>query len=105
MDTTFEVTFGVSLAIDSMQTYHFLRNAEPGERRPREEGNPILGARPSTAKLLAYELTAMTAHVVIARLLPRPYRRLWQVVWIGVEVYTIGRNCQTSGGFEVALPW
>lgn len=43
------------------------------------ERNPLIGKFPSTARLLASATAATVVHALTARILPRPYREVWQV--------------------------
>jgi len=50
------------------------------------EANPVLGRRPSRAKLWGLGMSAAVGHVVVARLLPRRARDVWQAAGISVEL-------------------
>jgi hypothetical protein len=86
-DTAFEVTYAVLHVADWRQTVDLVRN-----HPDRHETNPILGSHPSQAKVDGYFLAALGGHVLVARVLPMPYRRLWQCAWIGIEGTYVRRN-------------
>ncbi len=85
-DTALQASFTALVAIDWLQTRVALRE-------PRfVETNPLLGARPSAVRLNLATLGAVVAHAGIARLLPQPYRRIWQSIGIGIEVAVVAQN-------------
>src|SRR5512142_2553592 len=43
------------------------------------ERNPLIGRRPSTARVLTLATSAAVLHALTARILPRPYREGWQI--------------------------
>lgn len=53
------------------------------------ERNPILGVHPSQSKVGAYFVLTMSSHTAIAMLIPKPWRTVWQSVWVGVEIQTL----------------
>src|SRR5260370_29413479 len=56
------------------------------------ESNPVLGQHPSSKALHLYFGGTLLAHVLVAALLPRPWREPWQGVWTGVEGSTLAHN-------------
>ncbi len=96
-DTALELTYLAVQTVDWMQTRHFLREGST-------EANPILGERPTRGTLVAYNFAAMTLHAAVAYVLPRPWRTVWQCVWIGAEAWTIGGNVRTHGALHVSFP-
>lgn len=56
------------------------------------EQNPVMGHKPSRARVNEYFLASMGAHFVIARLLPRKWREGFQYLSIGMEVGMIAHN-------------
>ena len=84
-DTAAEVAFVAVLALDMAQT---ATDIGPGCR----ETNPILGQCPTRSEVLAYGVASAAMHLAVARALPRPYRRIWQVVWVGVEAGYVTHN-------------
>jgi hypothetical protein len=91
-DTAFELGLVALSITDFGQTSWFLSH------RPRAyETNPLLGRHPSRSRVAAFGAVALGSHAVVARLLPQPYRRLWQLAGIGVEVDAVTSNAMTFG--------
>lgn len=84
-DTVLELAFVAVTAVDALQT--------ATDIAPRcLEANPLLGHCPSAAKVFGMIGAGVVAHALIARVLPRKYRTIWQSAWIGVETATVARN-------------
>lgn len=62
------------------------------ERYKYNEKNPILGEHPSKKKLAFYMSSMIIGHNLIAYILPRPYREIWQAAGIGIEITSIANN-------------
>ncbi len=56
------------------------------------EMNPLLGQHPSLANVNVLIPSAMALHALIAYALPKPFREVWQMAWIGVETYCVVNN-------------
>lgn len=56
------------------------------------EMNPILGSHPSLEAINIYFPSAMALHALVAYALPKPWREVWQTMWIGIETYTVYTN-------------
>jgi hypothetical protein len=56
------------------------------------ETNPILGRHPKQSTVNLYFAGTLAAHTAIAYLLPKDWRRAWQIVWIGVEAGYVYNN-------------
>ncbi len=69
--------------------------------RRYHESNPILGSRPSHATVVAYFLGVISAQVVVARLLPSPWRSVFQGIMIGIE----GRSVVNNWRIGAELRW
>lgn len=96
-DTVFELGLVALSITDYSQTSWFLAN------RPHAyETNPLLGRHPSRVKVATFGALGLTAHFLVARTLPQPYRRLWQYVGIGVELDAVTSNARTFG-FHLAF--
>jgi len=99
-DTAFEAAGATLHLLDWSQTVRLgrMRPYSAGGMLvdPGHETNPILGERPGAAKVTGYFAGTLLAHAAVARLLPPPYRRTWQAVWIGVEGYCVGYNFATG---------
>jgi hypothetical protein len=96
-DTAHEIAFASIAAVDYAQTAAFLSDA-----RFRED-NPLLGAHPGRTKLRLMVGTGVLAHAVMARTLPQPWRRYWQVILIGIEAGVVSSNASMVGG--IRLSW
>ncbi len=83
-NTALEVTYAVAHAADWRQT---LDIAAAGR-----ETNPLLGPHPPAHVVHAYFASALVAHAVVARLLPRGWREGWQAAWIVVETGYVTHN-------------
>ena len=69
--------------------------------RRYQESNPILGSRPSRAAVDIYFLAVISTQVVAARLLPSPWRHVFQGITIGIE----GRSVFNNWRLGVHLDW
>jgi hypothetical protein len=58
------------------------------------ETNPILGKYPSKTEVDVYFAAATLGHYLVSRALPPDYRKVWQYVWIGVQVGYVTHNYQ-----------
>lgn len=85
-DTVLQLTFTAVTAYDWAQTRTFLREES------WEESNPILGKRPSRAKVNVLIGGAIVGHAAVAWLLPKPFRTQWQVLFIAVEGLAVRNN-------------
>jgi hypothetical protein len=91
-DTVLELGLVALSVTDFGQTSWFLSN------RPHAyETNPLLGRHPSRARVATFGALGLASHLAVARLLPQPYRRLWQLAGIGVEVDAVTSNAMTFG--------
>jgi hypothetical protein len=66
-----------------------------------QESNPILGSRPSHAAVDGYFLAVIGAQVVVARLLPSPWRSVFQGITLGIE----GRSVVNNWRLGARLSW
>lgn len=104
-DTAFQLAYTAAHVADYGQTLDIAdkcgRVWPDGVFHPKNphELNPVLGRCPARGKVHAYMLSTLVAHVVVARLLPQPYRRLWQVGGLGVEVYWAQHNARMGLNF------
>ena len=65
------------------------------------ELNPILGKQPSEAAINAYFIAWLLLHPVISFNIPENHRTIWQSIYIGVELATVGSNFR--GGLKMAF--
>lgn len=95
-DTVAEVVSLLPYVIDWGQTLHIANHEREyfadGSWENCEETNPILGRKPSRGRVNIYFATSIAGHFLISRLLPNPYRRIWQAVTFGYEVGMVVKN-------------
>ncbi|GEJ56242.1 hypothetical protein [Anaeromyxobacter diazotrophicus] len=95
-DTVIEAAGATLHLLDMSQTLRI--SADPRY----VENNPILGRRPAAATVTGYFVGTLLLHVTVARLLPQPYRTMWQLAWIGVEGGCVANNVRA--GIQFRLP-
>ena len=86
-DTALQLTYVAVTAADWSQTLHIARNPEQ-----YHEKNPRLGNHPSTGSVNAHFISTIAVHTTIAWVLPKEYRTIWQMFWIGYEAGFVQRN-------------
>ncbi len=112
-DTAWEVGLAIVGAIDTIQTYEFLKKGKVVTKKTKEktyysesyESNPLLGSHPSNEKLIAFAVGGIAIHAIIAAALKPEYeielfgvkysipaRRLFQGLSIASECSTIANN-------------
>jgi hypothetical protein len=64
------------------------------------ETNPILGKHPSVGKVELYFASWIVADALVSYALPKPWRTLWQLGTIGVEVAVIQNNYRLKVGWS-----
>lgn len=84
-DTVREAVVLTLIAADWRQTRAFRADG-------LEEQNPILGRRPSRARVNFLIGAAMVLHPVAARAMPRPWRQVFQTVTVVDEAIAVGHN-------------
>jgi hypothetical protein len=60
------------------------------------ETNFLLGTHPSMNRVDAVLAGTLIAHTYIAYKLPKAYRTVWQMFWIGVEFEAIKNNYKSG---------
>ena len=97
-DTALQLTYTVAHVMDWNQTLHIARNPD----RYYEKGcDAFIGYHPTKRKVNAYFASTLLLHTVIAYTLSKPYRTVWQSVWIGVEYNQIQRNREIGLGVSL----
>jgi hypothetical protein len=99
MDTVLEVSFVTVTTIDWMQTINFTQH-KPWYQK---ELNPILGERPSRARVNTLIPLAILGHAAVSVLLPKNLRTIWQGVTLGFEIITVSNN--QIRGCSMSVPW
>lgn len=70
-----------------------------GQRHGGMELNPILGRHPNGTATAGYFGGLLALHAGVAALLPKPYRTIWQSIWIGLEGHATLKNARLGIGF------
>jgi hypothetical protein len=96
MDTSLEVVYGAFHVMDWSQTLHFVRNPERYYER-----NNILGRYPSEGRVNSYFALTLAGHAAVAYVLPKPWRTIWQSIWIGIEANQVNRNRELGVGISL----
>jgi hypothetical protein len=115
-DTAYQAATVTLMSADWMQTSWMMRqNAVKDATRWRNpngteykrdwkpeyaEINPLLGDHPGQGKINAYFLGIIVGHTAIARLLPNPYRRIWQGIYIVTEAGFVAHNFSVGARIE-----
>lgn len=86
-DTIFQLTYSVIHIVDWGQTLNTAKNYDKFY-----EKNKILGTHPSTNNVHKYFLITLVGHAAISYVLPHPYRRYWQFIWIGFQLGNVAAN-------------
>lgn len=114
-DTAYQGVFWTVTAVDWAQTRWMVKQDWQWDGKNHHEMNPILGNHPSLDKVNTLIPLAMVAHTLVALALPPRIkwngedvkvfkvkvnpRRIWQCVFIGVEVGAVGHNI--GGGVKL----
>jgi hypothetical protein len=98
--TTFDYSLQTGFLVLTVADWTTTAKAIHQNRPGWSEANQILGPHPSQGKLAAYNLGVMAGHTAIAMILPKPWRTVWQGVWIGIGIDTM-----VIWGGSVAFPW
>lgn len=91
-DTAWQITYTVAIAADAYTTTRIRHT--PGVYESEPITRAVLGAQPGTAETWQYFGTLAVSHYLIARALPKRWRRYWQVGGTGYHTYHAARNCE-----------
>ena len=86
-DTVLQSAFVALTCIDLWQTYTFLYIDKDGK-----ESNPFMGEHPSKQRFFIIGGGWIVLHSTISYIIPKPYRAIWQFVFIADEIYFIHHN-------------
>ena len=86
-DVTLLTALFVESTFDVMQTRVHLDNGSW-----RGEGDPILGRHPGALRLWGSFVVAQVGAIGIAKLLPGPWRKVFEIVTLGLESANVTRN-------------
>ena len=106
-DTIYEGVFLVAFAADWMQTRwvakHDYQTKNGNTVINFTETNPFITGKPSVGTIDAYFATAALVHVGVSYLLPKKWRRGWQIGGIFLEMYAIYDNDRQGAGMSFAF--
>jgi hypothetical protein len=88
-DTVLQSAFTALTCIDLWQTYTFLYIDKDGA-----ETNPFMGEHPSKQRFFIIGGGGIVLHSAISYIIPKPYRAIWQFIFIADEIYFIHHNYQ-----------
>jgi hypothetical protein len=94
-DTYYELTWTALLLVDYGQTRNIVQN--PNEYSER---NHILSKHPAQAKVDLYMGSCAILHPIISYYLPPRYRKIWQQITVGVEVFAVVNNYSIGLGMK-----
>jgi hypothetical protein len=98
-DTAYQIVYTTFHVVDWLQSRYISKHPEEFY-----EKNRILGKQPSIGKVNSYFAVTLAGHLAISYFLPyvldpilpekyaRASRRVWQIIWIGVELDVTGKN-------------
>lgn len=120
VDTSLQVAYSVVHLIDWNQTLQIAEYADNHKRCEKDtfgfrsavagcesyeeniyEGNLFLGKRPSKSSVNKYFAGTLIGHYLVSKWLDKPYRNIWQSVWIGIELGYVNHN--RKNGFQISL--
>lgn len=84
-DTVYQVLFSSLLMTDWLQTKEAVSEGY-------KENNPILGSYPSQNSIDVFGASVIIGHFAISKLLPKDWRRKWQLLTIGAEIKNVAHN-------------
>lgn len=79
-DTKYQVAYTTLHVADWLQTLQIADNPDR-----YYEKNKVIGNHPTRGRVNTYFATTLLLHTGVSYLLPPKYRRVWQVVTIGIE--------------------
>ncbi len=86
------------IVVDWHQTREFTSKRQ--KYPTKYESNPLLKAHPSAREVNSVIVGCILVHTGIAYLLPKPYRTIWQSLWLGVEVDAVYANYRAGITFS-----
>ena len=86
IDTALQLTFTGLAVMDWRQTRDIHNHPDVCE------SNRTLGPYPDARKINTHFTVMIVGHAAVSYLLPKPWRTIWQAVWIGSEYETVKWN-------------
>lgn len=108
-DTAYQATYLALTAVDWAQTHWMAKNDWNWDDKEWKEFCPFLGTKPHQDKVDIMIPAGMILHTGIALALPPKYkvlgfeinpRRIWQMLWIGIEAAAVGNNIGVGARIE-----
>lgn len=90
LDTVLQSSFIALVLVDWQQTREFTGSRD--KYPTKAETNPLMSEHPSAREVNRTIAGCILVHTGVAYLLPKPYRTIWQSVWIGVEAEAVYHN-------------
>ena len=87
LDTTLQATYTGLLIMDWKQTQYIARHPDA-----YWETATALSRHPSISSVSTYFAAQWLVHTAVAYLLKKPYRTIWQCVFLGIEYDAVGHN-------------
>ena len=97
-DTALQAIYSGMIAADYAQTLHIARDPV---HYYEDESERFIGKHPSKRDVNAHFATALLGHAAISYLLPKPYRTIWQSVYIICEYNIIQENRNIGLGISL----
>lgn len=95
-DTVLQATYTALHVMDWSQTLHIARNPEQ-----YKEQNTFLGEYPSTGRVNSYMALTLIANTAIPMYLKKPYRNIWQSIWIIHDYSFVQHNRRIGIGISL----
>ena len=95
LDTALQIAFTAVAVMDWRQTRDIHNHPAAHEE------NRYLGAAPDARKINTYFTVMIVGHAAASYYMPKPWRTVWQAVWIGTEWETVRWN--RSMGLKIAF--
>jgi hypothetical protein len=95
-DTVFESSFEALNTMDWIQTLNMTKQSGYYELGFPRGSSWIIGKYPKQAHVNELMLSEALIHPAVSYLLPQPYRRIWQGLWIVPKAITV-RNNEKAG--------
>jgi hypothetical protein len=89
-DTHREIAYHVVAWMDAATTADIKNHDDIEEKAPITR--QVIGKNPSNGEVVAWFAATSVVHYGISRALPKPYRKYWQYVTIGVESAMVVNN-------------
>lgn len=84
--------WGQTRAIANGYTSEYVDASGATRTRTYHETNGLLGEHPPSGRVDAYFAASIVGHAAVAYMLPQPYRRIWQSLFIAVEAHFVIQN-------------